>query len=33
MTHNDYDDINSIAFAPSDPTVMYFGLESERGTR
>lgn len=33
MTHNDYDDINSIAFSPADPGVMYFGLESERGPR
>jgi photosystem II stability/assembly factor-like uncharacterized protein len=33
MTHNAYDDIDSIAFSPSDPKVMYFGLESESGVR
>jgi len=33
MTHNDHDDIDSIAFSPSDPKVMYFGLEVESGVR
>jgi hypothetical protein len=30
--HNDYDDINAIAFSPRDPRVMYFGLETEKRT-
>ncbi|MFO0553751.1 MAG: hypothetical protein U0271_35535 [Polyangiaceae bacterium] len=30
-THNDYDDVSSIAFNPADPTVMYLGLTSEQG--
>ncbi|HKO54590.1 MAG TPA: dispase autolysis-inducing protein [Thermoanaerobaculia bacterium] len=29
MTHNSNHDINSIAFSPADPTVMYLGLEVE----
>jgi len=29
--HNDYDDINAIAFALGRPDVMYLGLEVERG--
>ena len=32
-THNNYDDIGAIAFSPSDPRVMYFGLEVESGAR
>jgi hypothetical protein len=31
MTHNDADDIDAIAFSPSSPTLMYLGLEVERG--
>lgn len=27
IAHNNYDDVNAIAFSPSDPTVMYLGLE------
>jgi photosystem II stability/assembly factor-like uncharacterized protein len=30
MTHSDYDDINAIAFAPSDLRVMYLGLSEEQ---
>ena len=29
LTHNDHHDINSIAFSPTDPSVMYLGLEVE----
>jgi hypothetical protein len=29
VAHNDSDDINSIAFSPANPRIMYFGLESE----
>jgi photosystem II stability/assembly factor-like uncharacterized protein len=29
--HNDYDNVNAIAFSTSRPYVMYLGLESERG--
>ena len=32
-THNSYDDIDAIAFSPSDPRIMYFGLEVESGAR
>jgi hypothetical protein len=31
LQHNDYDNINAIAFSTSRPYVMYLGLESERG--
>ncbi|HET7436068.1 MAG TPA: dispase autolysis-inducing protein [Thermoanaerobaculia bacterium] len=27
IAHNDYDDVNAIAFSPADPNVMYLGLE------
>jgi hypothetical protein len=33
VTHNDYNDINSIAFSPLRPNLMYLGLESESGVR
>ena len=33
MTHSDNHDINSIAFSPVDPTLMYLGLEYEGGVR
>jgi hypothetical protein len=33
MTHNDFNDINSIAFSPVRPNLMYFGLEVESGAR
>ncbi|MBV9494800.1 MAG: dispase autolysis-inducing protein [Acidobacteria bacterium] len=29
LTHNDHHDINSIAFSPADPSIMYLGLEVE----
>lgn len=31
--HNDFDDVNAIAFSPSDPSLMYIGIETERGAR
>ncbi|MEO8036114.1 MAG: dispase autolysis-inducing protein [Acidobacteriota bacterium] len=31
VKHNDYDDINAIAFSPADPGLMYLGLEVESG--
>jgi hypothetical protein len=33
INHNGYDDINSIAFSPKQPGVVYFGLETEEGIR
>lgn len=33
LTHNNNDDIDAIAFSPSDPKIMYFGLEVESGVR
>src|ERR1041385_6367081 len=33
LTHNANDDVNSIAFSPYDPTVMYLGLETEKGVQ
>ncbi|MCU1230448.1 MAG: hypothetical protein JWO97_3332, partial [Acidobacteria bacterium] len=30
--HNDYDDIDAIAFSESHDGVMYFGLETEKRT-
>ena len=30
VTHNDFQDIDSIAFSNTDPTLMYFGLERTR---
>ena len=32
-THNNADDIDAIAFSPANPTLMYLGLEVERGTQ
>lgn len=29
LTHNGYDDINAITFAPADPRVMYLGISEE----
>jgi photosystem II stability/assembly factor-like uncharacterized protein len=29
VAHNSHDDINAIAFSPTDPSVMYLGLEAE----
>ena len=31
LSHNGNDDVDSIAFSRSDPTVMYLGLETEKG--
>ncbi len=31
VNHNDYDDVDAIAFSPQDPAVMYLGLETEKG--
>jgi len=31
VAHNASDDINSIAFSPYDPSLMYLGLETEKG--
>ena len=31
VAHNEFDDINSIAFSRSDPGLMYLGLETQRG--
>jgi len=31
VAHNDFDDIDSIAFSRSDPGLMYLGLETQRG--
>ena len=33
VTHNANDDINSIAFSPYDPSLMYLGLETEKGVQ
>jgi hypothetical protein len=33
MTHSDHHGINSIAFSPADPRLMYLGLEVESGVR
>ena len=30
VTHNDYDEINAIAFSPAEPSLMYLGLASEQ---
>lgn len=31
--HNDFDDVNALAFSKTDPPVMYIGIETERGAR
>lgn len=31
VAHNDFDDVNSIAFSRTDPGLMYLGLETQRG--
>jgi hypothetical protein len=33
LTHNDYNDIDAIAFSPADPNVMYLGLEVVSGVQ
>ena len=29
ITHNQYNDVNAVAFSPANPSVMYLGLTSD----